>query len=93
MLDFASNCGYTPGMKTAISIPDNVFNDAERLVARFKTSRSELYSRAVAEFIARHDEDSVTQALDEVARNINADPSDTQMTTAAASAILRQVEW
>ncbi len=93
MLDFASNCGYTPGMKTAVSIPDNVFNDAERLVARFKTSRSELYSRAVAEFIARHDEDSVTQALDEVARNINADPSDTQMTTAAASAILRQVEW
>lgn len=93
MLDFASKCGYTPGMKTAISIPDNVFNDAERLVARFKTSRSELYSRAVAEFIARHDEDSVTQALDEVARNINADPSDTQMTTAAASAILRQVEW
>ncbi len=93
MLDFASNCGYTFGMKTAISIPDNVFNDAERLVARFKTSRSELYSRAVAEFIARHDEDSVTQALDEVARNINADPSDTQMTTAAASAILRQVEW
>jgi len=93
VLDFASNCGYTPGMKTAVSIPDNVFNDAERLVARFKTSRSELYSRAVAEFIARHDEDSVTQALDEVARNINADPSDTQMTTAAASAILRQVEW
>lgn len=93
MLDFASNCGYTPGMKTAVSIPDKVFNDAERLVARFKTSRSELYSRAVAEFIARHDEDSVTQALDEVARNINADPSDTQMTTAAASAILRQVEW
>ncbi len=93
MLDFASNCGYTLGMKTAVSIPDNVFNDAERLVARFKTSRSELYSRAVAEFIARHDEDSVTQALDEVARNINADPSDTQMTTAAASAILRQVEW
>ena len=70
-----------------------MFNDAERLVARFKTSRSELYSRAIAEFVARHDDDAVTQALDEVARNINADPSDAQMTTASAFAILRQVEW
>lgn len=80
-------------MKTAISIPDDLFNDAERLVARFKTSRSELYSRAIAEFVARHDDDAVTQALDEVARNINADSSDNQMTTASAFAILRQVEW
>ena len=80
-------------MKTAISIPDDVFNDAERLVARMKTSRSELYSRAIAEFVARHDDDAVTRALDEVARNINSDPSDTEMTTATALAVLRQVEW
>ena len=80
-------------MKTAISIPDDVFNDAERLVARMKTSRSELYSRAIAEFVARHDDDAVTRALDEVARIINSDPSDTQMTTATALAVLRQVEW
>lgn len=93
VIDFTLGHGYTPSMKTAVSIPDQVFNDAERLVARFKTSRSELYSRAIAEFIARHDEDAVTQALDEVARNVNADPSDTQTTTAAALAILRQVEW
>lgn len=80
-------------MKTAISIPDHVFNDAERLVARFKTSRSELYSRAIAEFIARHDDDAVTRALDEVARNINPDPSETQLISSSAVAILRQVEW
>ncbi|NBO93994.1 MAG: hypothetical protein EBV06_17060 [Planctomycetia bacterium] len=80
-------------MKTAISIPDDLFNDAERLVARFKTSRSELYSRAIAEFVARHDDEAVTRALDEVAHNINADPSDTQMTSASAFAVLRQVEW
>ena len=91
--DFTRHHGYTPGMKTVISIPDQVFNEAERLVARFKTSRSELYSRAIAEFISRHDEDVVTRALDEVTRNVNADPSDTQTSTAAALAILRQVEW
>jgi len=93
LLDVASNCGYTQGMKTAISIPDHLFNDAERLIARFKTSRSELYSRAIAEFVARHDEDAVTQALDKVVCNVNADPPDTQTSTASALAILRQVEW
>jgi hypothetical protein len=80
-------------MEFADSIPDQVFNQAERLVARFNTSRRELYSRAIAKFIARHDEDVVTQALDEVARNVNADPFDTLTTNAAALAILRQVEW
>jgi metal-responsive CopG/Arc/MetJ family transcriptional regulator len=80
-------------MKTAISIPDDLFNDAERLVARFKTSRSELYSRAIAEFVARHDEDAATQALNEVVRSLNSDSSDTRQTTASAVAILRQVEW
>ena len=93
--DFTRHHGYTPGIKTVISIPDQVFNEAERLVARVKTSRSELYSRAIAEFISRHDEDVVTRAFDEVTRNVNADPSDTQTSTstAAALAILRQVEW
>ena len=80
-------------MKTAISIPDDLFNDAERLVARFKTSRSELYSRAIAEFVARHDEDAATQALNEVVRSLNTDSPDTRITTASAVAILRQVEW
>ena len=42
-----------------------------RMKFKVKTSRSELHSRAIAEFIARHDDDAVTQALDEVARNIN----------------------
>jgi metal-responsive CopG/Arc/MetJ family transcriptional regulator len=80
-------------MKTAISIPDDLFNDAERLVARFKTSRSELYSRAIAEFVARHDEDAATQALNDVVRSLNTDSSDSRQTTASAVAILRQVEW
>ncbi len=80
-------------MKTAISFPDDLFNDAERLVARFKTSRSELYSRAIAEFVARHDEDAATQALNDVVRSLNTDSSDSRQTTASAVAILRQVEW
>ena len=41
-------------MKTAVSIPDDVFEEAERLATELKTSRSQLYSRALQEFVARH---------------------------------------
>ncbi|MEI7781203.1 MAG: hypothetical protein WCJ18_04660 [Planctomycetota bacterium] len=39
------------------SIPDDVVEDAERLASRLKTSRSKLYACAIAEFVARHDDD------------------------------------
>ncbi len=55
---------YTQGMKTAISIPDEVFQQAEELVRRHGTSRSRLYSRAVAEYVAQHAPDRVTEAMD-----------------------------
>ncbi|PYT05293.1 MAG: hypothetical protein DMF60_12445, partial [Acidobacteria bacterium] len=41
-------------MKTAVSIPDEVFEKAERLARRMKKSRSELFSRALDEYVARH---------------------------------------
>jgi predicted transcriptional regulator len=53
-------------MKAAISIPDDVFEDAERLARRLLHSRSQLYTRALREFVARHERDQVTAALDEV---------------------------
>jgi len=53
-------------MKTAVSIPDDVFEDADRLARRLGHSRSQLYSRALREFVARHDPSSVTAALDAI---------------------------
>ena len=44
-------------MKTAISIPDRVFQDAERLAEKLHKSRSQMYSEAVAEYVARHEHD------------------------------------
>ena len=41
-------------MKTAVSIPDEVFESAERLARRTKKSRSRLFSDAVREYVARH---------------------------------------
>ena len=53
-------------MKTAVSIPDEVFEEAECLAADLKTSRSQLYSRALREFVARHAPDRVTEAMNQV---------------------------
>ena len=51
------------GMKTAISIPDDVFADADALAHALKTSRSENASRSVLESGARYSADPVAQAL------------------------------
>ncbi|HTU57011.1 MAG TPA: hypothetical protein VMF89_01235 [Polyangiales bacterium] len=53
-------------MKAAVSIPDDVFAEADRLAKRLQTSRSQLYSRALKEFLARHAPDQVTDAMNRV---------------------------
>ena len=53
-------------MKTAISIRDEVFEAAERTAKTLGISRSELYTKAVGEFVARHADDRVTERLNAV---------------------------
>ncbi|MDZ7698112.1 MAG: hypothetical protein U5R49_14730 [Deltaproteobacteria bacterium] len=53
-------------MKTAISIPDDVFTIAERLAKRLRMSRSELYVRAIQLYIRECRYTGVKEKLDEV---------------------------
>lgn len=53
-------------MKTAVSIPDRVFDAAEELAAHLRVSRSELYARALSEYLEDHLDRRVTERLDEV---------------------------
>ena len=53
-------------MKVAISIPDPVFDAAEKLADQLKLSRSQLYSQAVAAFLKSRGAASVTAQLDAV---------------------------
>ena len=78
-------------MKTAISVPDDVFESAERAAKRLKVSRSELYSRALAEFLARHSPDEVTEAWDRVVADAGED--DQGFVRAAAGRVLERAEW
>ena len=53
-------------MKTAISIPDPIFEEAEALASDLGLSRSELFAKAVARFIAAEKYKSVTEQLNAV---------------------------
>jgi metal-responsive CopG/Arc/MetJ family transcriptional regulator len=53
-------------MKTAISLPDPIFKAGERHAVRFRLSRSELYATALKEYLARHNDDAVTESLNRV---------------------------
>ena len=53
-------------MKTAVSIPDRVFESAEKLAARLGVSRSQLYAKALASLVEKHREDLITSRLNEV---------------------------
>jgi len=85
------DCGYTIGMKTAISIPDDVFERAEKLARRTRKSRSQLFSDAVREYIARHASDEVTEAMDRVCAELER-PLD-PFVQSAANRVLKRTEW
>lgn len=78
-------------MKTAVSIPDGIFQDAERLARRAKKSRSQLFSDALREYVARHAPDEVTEAMDRVATEVG-DTAD-EFVRAAARRVLDRTEW
>lgn len=60
------HAGYTRGMKTAVSIPDDLFRRGDELAHRTGKSRSQVYAEALAEYLARRESRSVTAALDEL---------------------------
>lgn len=90
-LERAGEPGHTFGMKTAVSIPDEVFEQADTLARRIGVSRSQLVSEALREYVARHAPDDVAEAMDRVADAIGA--GDNAFAAASARRILKQSEW
>jgi antitoxin MazE6 len=77
-------------MKTAVSLPDDLFAQADRLAKRLQRSRSRVYSDAIREYVARHDPDLISQKLDEVVKDVGANDG---FAAAAARTILEQTDW
>ena len=78
-------------MKVAVSIPDEIFAEAEALAKRLKTTRSEIYRRALAEFIGCHVPERVTSLMNDVVLEVGNEPD--VFSAAAARRVLQQVEW
>jgi metal-responsive CopG/Arc/MetJ family transcriptional regulator len=79
-------------MKTAISLPDELFRRAERLARRMKTSRSRLFSLAVSEYLERHAPDEITESLNRVCEQVGDGGADPFL-QAAARRVLERCEW
>jgi metal-responsive CopG/Arc/MetJ family transcriptional regulator len=78
-------------MKIAVSVPDDVFEEAEQLARRMKRSRSEVYSRALAEYVARHAPDRVTEAMDRTVAEVG-ELAD-RFVRAASRRVLKRSDW
>jgi metal-responsive CopG/Arc/MetJ family transcriptional regulator len=78
-------------MKIAVSVPNEVFERAEGLAKRLEVSRSELYSRALREYLARHSSDEVTLALDRVCEEVDTDAGD--FVREASRRVFEGTEW
>ncbi|XDD49683.1 ChpI protein [Leptospira sp. WS92.C1] len=53
-------------MKTAISIPDELFKTAEKTAKKLGIPRSQLFAKALEEFIQSHSKESITEKLNKV---------------------------
>lgn len=58
-------------MKTAISVPDELFHQAERLARKTGKSRSQLYQEALAEYLLRRDLGAITEGMDRALADID----------------------
>ena len=82
-------------MKTAVSVPDDLFDQVDRLARRSRRSRSEVYSAALREYVARHAPDEITDALDRVVAEAGetGETGTEPFLAAAAARSLETTEW
>jgi len=79
-------------MKTAISLPDDLFRAAESHAKRQKKSRSQLYAEALAEYLARHAPDEVTEAMNRVIEKLGEYRTEPFLAVTARR-VLESTEW
>ncbi len=78
-------------MKTAISLPEKIFRQAERFARRVHKTRSRLYAEAIAEYLARHAPNDITEAMNLVCDHI--DGTEDKFRTKATRNLLAKESW
>lgn len=90
-LPAVTRTSHTIRVKVAVSIPDEIFAEAEALAKGLKSSRSAIYSRALGEFIGHHAPDRVTDLMNDVVRELGPEPD--RFSVAAGRQVLKKIEW
>jgi metal-responsive CopG/Arc/MetJ family transcriptional regulator len=80
-------------MKTAVSVPNDVFEQAERLARRAGRSRSDVYSAALREYLARHATDELTATINAVIDDLGEEAAIDPFVRSAGQQVLEQSEW
>ena len=81
---------YFTVVKTAVSIPDPIFEAADRLARRRRITRSELYAEALTRLLEKDESAGITERLDDVYAD---QPSELEPGLAAAQALAVDEDW
>jgi hypothetical protein len=84
--------GYTDNVKTAISLPDDTYDQATRRAAELGISRSEFFARAARSYLNQLAAQSLTEQIDEALRN-SGDDSNTATAAANRRYLAGQDDW
>lgn len=78
-------------MKTAVSLPDDLFQRADALARRTGISRSRVFQDALTEYLAQREPSVVTGALNDIADRVDTEPD--PWLAAAGRRALERGEW
>lgn len=84
--------GYTEGVKTAISLPDDTYEQATRQAQALGISRSEFFARAARSYLDELASRSLTQQIDEALRTAD-DDSNAAAAAAGRGYLAGQDDW
>jgi metal-responsive CopG/Arc/MetJ family transcriptional regulator len=80
--------GYTRAVKTAISVPDDTFDQASQRARDLGMSRSEFFARAARRYLDELDAESITHQIDSALAQLEAPDGSTADAVAAGHRIL-----
>ena len=85
--------GYTPRVKTAISVPDETFEQATRQAAELGISRSEFFTRAARRYLDELAARSLTEQVDEALQAAGRDDSAAAAAAAGRRRLAAGADW
>jgi antitoxin MazE6 len=85
--------GYTEAVKTAISLPDDTYEQATRQAEELGISRSEFFARAARSYLDQLASHSLTQQINEALQNAVDDDSNAAAAAAGRRYLAGQDDW